>query len=99
MRIETLPKGAENLQGCSRHTEEHIPPHGFTGFHKNLKLAQKGWKGGAHCKDRQGENKKDAGGAGLLTKRGQKMEHRVAGAKVAGEGRSPAREWKSPERQ
>jgi hypothetical protein len=41
LRIETLPKGARNLQGYSRDTKEHIPPLGFTGIDKNLNRAQR----------------------------------------------------------
>jgi hypothetical protein len=47
LRIETLPKGASNLQGYSRSTWEHFQPEGFTGIHKNFKLALKGWKRGS----------------------------------------------------
>jgi hypothetical protein len=49
--VENPPEGARNLQGCSRHTEEHIPQLGFTGFHKNLKLTHKGREGG--CTDQR----------------------------------------------
>jgi hypothetical protein len=41
LRIETLPKGARNLQGYSGDTKEHIPPLGFTGIDKNLNRAQR----------------------------------------------------------
>jgi hypothetical protein len=56
LRIETLPKGARNLQGCSRHTEEHLQPHGFTGIDRNLIWEQRGGKGVLTAKwNREGE--------------------------------------------
>jgi hypothetical protein len=45
LRCENPPEGARNLQGCSRHTEEHISPHDFTGIHRDLKFVQKVEKG------------------------------------------------------
>jgi hypothetical protein len=48
LRIETLPKGAKNLQGIKWSTKEHFQPEGFTGIHKNLSLGQSGGRG-VHC--------------------------------------------------
>jgi hypothetical protein len=41
LRIETLPKGARNLQRYSGDKKEHIPPLRFTRIDKNLKMAQR----------------------------------------------------------
>jgi hypothetical protein len=42
LRIETLPKGARDLQGYSRDTKEHLQPHGFIGNWQEFELGTKG---------------------------------------------------------
>jgi hypothetical protein len=49
LRIETLPKGARNLQGYSIDHYTHSQPLGFTVFGMDLKFNNKGGKWGLHC--------------------------------------------------
>jgi hypothetical protein len=47
LRWENPPEGARNLQGYSRHTEEHIWPLGFARIDRKLNWEQKVEIGGA----------------------------------------------------
>jgi hypothetical protein len=67
-------------------------------------MALEGWKGGVHCSMEQ-RGRENRGRKGLLTERGQEMEHWVAGARwlpvrgLAGEGEGIAREAERSQRQ
>jgi hypothetical protein len=94
LRWENPPEGAKNLQGYTMGTIEHIPPFGFIGFDKSLKM-DKGWRLSASLplKPRAGEEKgrgKERGEV-LLTGEGRRgaRGHQVAGESPVG-GRSPA---------
>jgi hypothetical protein len=89
LRVETLPKGARNLQGYSMGTLEHIPPFGFTGFDRNLIWAQKGWRGVLKAGiDREKKRERESRGCSP-EREGEK--HVVAVESVAaGEGRTPS---------
>jgi hypothetical protein len=89
LRWENPPEGARNLQGCSRHTEEHIPQLGFTGFHKNLKLTH---RGGREELTAQRNGEKERENAGESHQRGGQVWAQGRRRIAAGEVRSPARE-------
>jgi hypothetical protein len=96
MRCENPPEGAKNLQECSRHTLEHIPPFGFTGFDRNWNFAQKGRRG-VLTAGRDREKKRERESRGCSPER-EGEEHVVAvGLVVAGEGRTPAMGREPPE--
>jgi hypothetical protein len=89
LRWENPPEGAKNLQGYSRHTEEHIWPLGFTGFHRKLELTHKGWKRGHHW----AESERRERGEGKAAHQREKGRVQAQGRRriAAGEWRSPAR--------
>jgi hypothetical protein len=88
LRIETLPKGARNLQRYSMGTKEHIQPEGITGIHNNLNLDHRGG-GRVHWSI---ENKEKGEGARATHLRGEG----VSTGESSPEG---SRRWEgSPER-
>jgi hypothetical protein len=68
LRCENPPEGAKNLQECSRHTEKHKWPLGFTGFHRELKDVQKVEKGDFTGDRSTYREKKGKGERGVLTR-------------------------------
>jgi hypothetical protein len=93
LRWENPPEGARNLQGCSRHTEEHISPHDFTGIHRDLKFAQKVGRRASAQQNREGGKLK---GKWDCSPREGQGRYRVAGGSPPGRG-DRRRGWKSPE--
>jgi hypothetical protein len=95
---ETLPKGARNLQRCSRDTKEHIPPLGFTGISRIGYRDSRGGEASLNCETERKKGEKDLE---LLT-RGERRPSRstTTGARpparrnVAGEVESPER-WRA----
>jgi hypothetical protein len=96
LRWENPPEGARNLQGCSIHTETHIPQHGCTRFHRIWNFWAKGVEMGASAhQNREGGELRERWA--LLTEegrrgaRGRRSTVRDGGRrwwKIAGEGRN-----------
>jgi hypothetical protein len=57
LRWKNPPEGARNLQEYSRHTEGHIWPLGFTGFHRNWNWTQGVEKGVLSLENREREDR------------------------------------------
>jgi hypothetical protein len=86
LRWECPPEGARNLQGCLRHTGEHISQRNSSDFTSRWKDLQ---RGEVHCLNDREKREREREDRGLLT------EGSRGGAQVAGDG--GRRRWRPPE--